>query len=530
MKKSVIKEKMPIKNVVNENTIQEVAKVKSTIGLKEAIAHLSNLPSNADMSYIYVQLLSPEHKVVFSEILSEHTKKEVHEIDDLAKKNPNNVIIIQYNKEIEEIESANEELTKINKELQSRNDLLNEAYEYAEAITDTVHDAMIVLDKNLRIKSANKSFYKKFKVKAEETEGIFLFDLGNKQWNIPALRDFLQEIITKKNRFLGYEVAHNFPNIGEKRMLLNASRVIQKKHGEELILLSIYDITDLRKLEAEKQAIEKELHKKEMQLQKTHAVILEKTVKQRTKDLVQVNQELEKMNKELESFTFISSHDLQEPLRKIQTFAGRILDKEHQNLSENGKNYFHLMQNAAQRMQTLIQDLLAFSRIRVADRKFETTDLNIIIEEVKNELKESIAEKGAILLVKQTCNVNIIPFQFRQLIFNLISNSLKFSNPKVAKVITVDACIIKYSNLKVANLPKQKEYCHITITDNGIGFETEFAEKIFEVFQKLHSKDEYAGTGIGLAIVKKIVENHKGIITATSILDKGTTFNIYIPA
>ncbi len=530
MKTTVTKNKLPAQKVVIENTIQEVTKGTSTIGIKEAIAHLSSLPSNTDMSYIYVQFLSPEHKVVFSEILSEHTKKEVHEIDDLAKKNPNNVIIIQYNKNIEEVESANEKLTAINKELQSHNDLLNEAYQYAEAITDTIHDAMIVLDKNLRIKSANKSFYKKFKVNAEETEGVFLFDLGNKQWNIPALRDFLQEIITKKTRFLGYEVSHNFPNIGEKTMLLNASRVIQKKHGEELILLSINDITDLRKLAAEKQSIEKELHKKEIELQKKHAILLEKTVKQRTKDLVQVNQELEKMNKELESFTFISSHDLQEPLRKIQTLAGRVLDKEHQTLSENGKNYFHLMQNAAHRMQTLIQDLLAFSRIRAADRKFETTDLNIIIEEVRNELKETIAEKKAILTVKQTCTVNIIPFQFRQLMYNLISNALKFSNPEVETRITIDTCIIKYSKLNVANLPKQKEYCHITITDNGIGFETEFAEKIFEVFQKLHSKDEYAGTGIGLAIVKKIVDNHKGIITANSILNQGTTFNIYIPA
>ena len=147
----------------------------------------------------------------------------------------------------EEIESANEELTTTNQELQTRNDLLNESYEYSQAITATIHEAMIVLDKNLRIKSANKSFYKIFKVKEEETEGSFLFDLGNKQWNIPSLREFLQEVFPKSTHFHGFEVSHNFPQIGEKIMLLNASRIIQKRHGEELILLSINDITEVRK-------------------------------------------------------------------------------------------------------------------------------------------------------------------------------------------------------------------------------------------------------------------------------------------
>jgi two-component system CheB/CheR fusion protein len=181
-------------------------------------------------------------------------------------------------------------------------------------------------------------------------------------------------------------------------------------------------------------------------------------------------------------------------------------------------------------MQTLIQDLLAFSRITVGERKFEIIDLNVIIEEVKKEFKEAIAEKHAIIEVKEICNIKIIPFQFRQLMHNLISNALKFSNPNIPPHIIIDSRIIDYSKINIANLPPQKEYCHITVSDNGIGFEKEFAKKIFEVFQKLHDQEEFAGTGIGLAIVKKIVENHNGIITATSELKKGTTFNIYIPA
>jgi two-component system CheB/CheR fusion protein len=187
------------------------------------------------------------------------------------------------------------------------------------------------------------------------------------------------------------------------------------------------------------------------------------------------------------------------------------------------------MQNAAERMQTLIQDLLAFSRLSTSDRKFQNTDLKTIIEEVKLEFKEAIEEKKALIEVKEICEVHIIPFQFRQLMHNLIGNALKFSNPNIPPHIVISSVNIAYSKLNIENLPIRKEYCHISISDNGIGFEKEFAEKIFEVFQKLHGKDEYAGTGIGLAIVKKIIENHGGIITATSKLNEGATFDIYIP-
>jgi len=267
----------------------------------------------------------------------------------------------------------------------------------------------------------------------------------------------------------------------------------------------------------------------EMQHQKVQREELEHAVAERTSALLAANKELKKMNKELEAFTYVSSHDLQEPLRKIRTIAGRILEKENQNLSDSGKNYFYLMQNAAERMQTLIQDLLTFSRLSMADRKFETADLNIIIEEVKKEFKEAIAEKNAVIEVKEICEVKIIPFQFRQLMHNLISNALKFSNPAIPPHIKISSVNITSSKINVVNLPPNKEYCHISISDNGIGFEKEFAEKIFEVFQKLHAKDEYAGTGIGLAIVKKIIENHNGIISATSKINLGTTFDIYIP-
>ena len=246
-------------------------------------------------------------------------------------------------------------------------------------------------------------------------------------------------------------------------------------------------------------------------------------------ELEQKNIELEQMNKELQSFAYISSHDLQEPLRKIQTFATQIIEKESDNLSDVGKDKFQRMQNAAKRMQTLINDLLSYSRTNVQERIFEKTDLSKIIDEVKEDLKEELEQKGGVIEKNKTCVVDVIPFQFRQLLYNLVSNSLKFSKPEIPAVIKIDSEIIKGSVLNNNKITENSNYCHISISDNGIGFDQQYSAKIFEVFQRLHGKLEYTGTGIGLAIVKKIVDNHNGFITASGEQNKGATFDIYIP-
>ncbi|OSZ81074.1 hypothetical protein CAP36_07510 [Chitinophagaceae bacterium IBVUCB2] len=255
---------------------------------------------------------------------------------------------------------------------------------------------------------------------------------------------------------------------------------------------------------------------------------LEKQVAKRTKELEQKNIDLENMNKELQSFAYISSHDLQEPLRKIQTFATLIVEKESQNLSENGKDKFRKMQNAAQRMQTLINDLLTYSRTNTNERKFEKTDLSLIINEVNEDLKEELEQKNARIESEEVGEVNIIPFQFRQLLYNLVSNSLKFSKAGTPPLIKIKTEIVSGQSFN-KYLAKETNYCHISISDNGIGFEPQYSKKIFEVFQRLHGRTEYTGTGIGLAIVKKIVENHNGFITAKGEPGEGATFDIYIP-
>ncbi len=266
----------------------------------------------------------------------------------------------------------------------------------------------------------------------------------------------------------------------------------------------------------------------EIHEQKEQKEELEKAVWHRTNELEQKNLELESVNKDLTSFTYVSSHDLQEPLRKIQNFITCIA-LEEKNLSETGKDYFIKVQQTAQRMQELIEDLLAYSRTKSADRNFKKTDLNIIVEEVKNNLEEAIQEKNAIINVINLCEVNIISFQFRQLLNNLISNSLKFSHPHLPPEITIECKTGKGNKLNKEKLLPEINYCHILYTDNGIGFDPQYKERIFEVFQRLHSQDKYKGTGIGLAICKRIIENHNGIITATGSLNKGATFDIYIP-
>lgn len=254
------------------------------------------------------------------------------------------------------------------------------------------------------------------------------------------------------------------------------------------------------------------------------------------KELAFQNEEKEKRaielsiaNKELLAFTYISSHDLQEPLRKIQTFVSIILENEFNNLSESGKNNFQRMKLAAGRMQQLIDDLLSFSRINTTDHVFENTDLNLVVEEIKVELKDTILEKNATVEIIELCPANVIVFQFRQLMYNLISNALKFSRSDTPPHIIIQSRIGNGQILNKGKSLSDKNYCHLSIMDNGIGFEPHFSERIFEVFQKLHGKEVYAGTGIGLAIVKKIVENHNGIILATGELNKGARFDIYLP-
>ncbi len=259
--------------------------------------------------------------------------------------------------------------------------------------------------------------------------------------------------------------------------------------------------------------------------QKTFARELEHKVEERTNDLQLANKELARKNEELASFAYVSSHDLQEPLRKIQTFAARISEKEI--LTDAGKDYFARMQNAAQRMQLLIEDLLAYSRTTTGEKVFVKTDLHQILTEVTTDLEQVIKEKKAVIISENLPEINCIPFQFRQLFTNIISNALKFSKAGVDPEIRISSELVN-DPLQLSENEIQKQCYQIIISDNGIGFSPEYNSRIFEVFQRLHGKHEYKGTGIGLAICKKIMDNHNGSITAVGNPDVGATFRITI--
>ncbi|GCF08931.1 PAS domain S-box protein [Dictyobacter arantiisoli] len=254
---------------------------------------------------------------------------------------------------------------------------------------------------------------------------------------------------------------------------------------------------------------------------------LEARVTQRTEELRLLNTDLERSNQELQEFAYVASHDLQEPLRKIQAF-GNLLEEEYAEGLGDGKEYLERMRNAASRMRVLIDDLLTFSRVATKTLPFTSSDLNLIVRDVIDDLETRIQETQGRVEVSPLPTIDADSRQMYQVLQNLIGNALKFHRPGVPPVIKVAASLID-------TLPEEEEgnaqqQCILTIEDNGIGFDEKYLSKIFTVFQRLHGRNEYEGTGIGLAVVRKIVERHGGQITARSTPGAGATFIITLPA
>ncbi|MEP7256816.1 MAG: ATP-binding protein, partial [Flavitalea sp.] len=253
---------------------------------------------------------------------------------------------------------------------------------------------------------------------------------------------------------------------------------------------------------------------------------LEERVARRTEELFKINTELEASNHDLQQYASVASHDLKEPLRKIQIYSDRIRRQFFQENPE-AMTYVEKIITSSQRMTILINDLLNYSKLS-GDGFFQVTDVNEILQELISDLEFLIAEKNASITTSGIPTLEVIPGQIRQLFQNIVSNSLKFSRKEAPPVIIIHAELVEH---KLFDSPRSEsgDFCRISIKDNGIGFNEIYKDKIFTMFQRLHSKEYFEGTGIGLAIVRKIIDKHNGIITVSSKENAGTTFVLVLP-
>ena len=394
----------------------------------------------------------------------------------------------------EELQSNNEELLCVNDELMDRQEQLISLRNYSESIIKTIREPLLIIDKDFIVKSANPSFYKYFKTSENEIEGYSFFEIGNCQWNIPEFKEQILKLINNHVTIEDFKVETICANIGKKIMMVNARPILNAK-PDGMILLALEDITDLVK----------------------------------SNELLTIkNSELQRYNDQLETFTTAASHDLQEPLRKIHMFSRRIFENE-KNVSESGKHDLERVQCLISSMSQLISDLINYSRVNFPTKEYKKTDMNILLKKTINELKDTITEKNVFISVAPFPQLKIIPHQIQQLFINLILNSIKYTQEGITPNIKIETQqpsseeIIKIGgNLEI-------NYVKICVTDNGIGFSKKYETRIFDPFYRLHNKVDYEGSGLGLTLAKKIVDNHNGFINAISEIGLGTTICIYLP-
>jgi two-component system CheB/CheR fusion protein len=354
---------------------------------------------------------------------------------------------------------------------------------FAERVIQTVRHPLLVLDDHLRVLSTNRAFQATFEVDPEQMIGQKVYDLGNKQWDIPQLRSLLEEVIPRESGFEDFRVEHEFEHIGRKVMLVSGRHIPSPEGMAARLLLTIEDIT-IREASDEK-----------------------------LRDLAA---SLARSNTALEQFAYVVSHDLQEPLRMITGFLDLLSKRLGQALDEKSQEHMSFVMEGAQRMQAMIRDLLDFSRVGVEDVAPIEVNLADPLNLALANLRRGIEESEAKITHDQLPTVRGNVAQLARLFQNLIGNAIKFRGKEPPKIHV--------------GASQSQEGWLISVRDNGIGVHLNSAERVFQVFQRLHTREQYEGTGIGLAICRKIVEHHGGRIWLESEVGKGTTFYFTLPA
>ena len=375
-------------------------------------------------------------------------------------------------------------------ELRIRRDI-QDAREYAENIVETVREPLVVLDSELRILTANHSFYQTFKATPEDTIGSFIYELGNRQWDIPTLRVLFEEILPQDTVINGYEVDHDFLEIGRKIMLLNARQIFRENVGSNIILLAMEDITERKHAEQE--------------------------IERLNFDLAARALELEAANKDLETFNYTVAHDLRQPLNVMSMYCQSIKLMCGAQLQEECTGYVDEAYKATLGMDCLIGALLDFSQLGSVQLRRETVDLGMLAQEVAQSLQ--LADPGRQVdfrigeAVVADCDAGLL----RVVLEKLLGNAWKYSGCREKTVIEFGA-------------REMSGVATYYVRDNGAGFEMSYADQLFVPFQRLPGAQKNKGFGIGLATVERIIRQHGGQVRAEGEPDRGATFYFTLPA
>jgi two-component system, chemotaxis family, CheB/CheR fusion protein len=351
---------------------------------------------------------------------------------------------------------------------------LREALAYAESIVDTVREPLLILDGELRIKTASRAFYERFGASRDETGGQFLYDLGDGQWSTPALRVALEEVLSRDKSFQDFEVVHDFPRLGRRVMLLNARRLWHEGVRTELVLLAIEDFTERKRME----------------------------------------DEMLRSNEDLQRFAYVAAHDLRSPLNSALSLATLLERRLNGRLNDDESNILALSIQSMKRLGVLMQDILTYAETSNTPSPQTLVPIEESLQIALANLQHHIENNQADISLGTLPNISVDRTQIAMVFQNLIGNALKYRGEEAPRI-------------RVGCVQKGNQW-QVSVSDNGQGFEAQYAAQIFEPFKRLHGPD-VPGSGIGLATCKRIVERTGGRIWAESQLGIGSTFHFTFP-